>query len=84
MIELFFIHLYICTSTRLLLTSMFSKFGVGQDLFAELEPVSVLFVFVTSLSKKGKIGQENKGKITEKEKRREKLILEFKAWFQLM
>lgn len=32
-----------------LLTSMLCKLGVGQDLFAELEPVSVLLVLVTSL-----------------------------------
>lgn len=36
-------------SANILLTSMFCKFGVGQDLFAELEPISVLFVLVTSL-----------------------------------
>lgn len=33
----------------LLLTSMFCKLGVGQDLFAELQSVSVLLVLVTSL-----------------------------------
>lgn len=42
------------TFILVLLTSMLCKLGVGQDLFAELEPVSVLFVFVTSLSKEGK------------------------------
>lgn len=36
-------------SDNTFLTSMFCKFGVGQDLFAELEPISVLFVLVTSL-----------------------------------
>ena len=36
-----------------MLTSMLGKLGVGQDLFAELEPVSVLLVFVTSLSEEG-------------------------------
>lgn len=40
-----------CTLIVVLLTSMLCKLGVGQDLFAELEPVSVLLVFVTSLSK---------------------------------
>lgn len=34
-----------------LLTSVLGKLGVGQDLLAELESVSVLLVFVTSLSK---------------------------------
>lgn len=33
-------------------TSMFSKLWVGQDLLAELEAISVLFVFVTTLLKK--------------------------------
>lgn len=41
------------TATFLLLTSMLSKLGIGQDLFAELEPISVLFVFVTSLREEG-------------------------------
>ena len=43
-------------------TSMLGKLGVGQDLFAELQPVSVLLVFVTSLSKEARShwGQENK------------------------
>lgn len=50
----FFMHHSSRRSTRLLLTSMLGKLWVGQDLFAELEPVSVLLVFVTSLSKKGK------------------------------
>lgn len=31
------------------LTSVLGKLGIGQDLFAELESVSVLLVFVTSL-----------------------------------
>ena len=34
---------------RTVLTSMLGELGVGQDLFAELESISVLFVFVTSL-----------------------------------
>lgn len=35
---------------------MLSKLGVGEDLFAELQPISVLFVLVTSLSKEAKFG----------------------------
>lgn len=31
------------------LTSMFGELRVGQDLFAKLEPISVLLVFVASL-----------------------------------
>lgn len=46
-------YVSIHSSTHLLLTSMLGKLGVGQDLFAELESVSVLLVFVTSLSKEG-------------------------------
>lgn len=38
-----------------LLTSMLCKLGVGQDLFAELEAISVLFVFVATLSKEQEI-----------------------------
>lgn len=34
------------------LTSMLSKFGVAQDLFAELQSVSVLLVLVTSLQQR--------------------------------
>lgn len=34
------------------LTSMFGKLWVGQDLFAKLEPISVLLVFVASLKDK--------------------------------
>lgn len=64
----------ICTSTRLQLTSMLCKLRVGQDLFAELESVSVLLVFVTSLSTKEKrritLGQENRSDTTEKDRRR--------------
>lgn len=36
------------------LTSMLSKLWVAQDLFAELQAVSVLLVLVTSLQKKDK------------------------------
>lgn len=50
-------HLSIRTPTHLLLTSVLCKLGVGQDLFAELEAVSVLLVFVTSLSKEGEKGK---------------------------
>lgn len=31
------------------LTSMFSKLGISQDLFAELESISILLVLITSL-----------------------------------
>lgn len=41
-----------------LLTSMLCKLGVGQDLFAELEPVSVLLVLVTSLWSRRERGEE--------------------------
>lgn len=39
-------------SSSLGLTSMLSKLWVAQDLFAELQAVSVLLVLVTSLQKK--------------------------------
>lgn len=36
-------------NASLFLTPMLSELGIGQDLLAELESISVLFVFVTSL-----------------------------------
>ncbi len=52
---------------------MLGELGVGQDLFAELEPVSVLLVFVTSLLKKGKRNhiraREQEGEFRESDER---------------
>lgn len=66
-----------------LLTSMLGKLGVGQDLFAELEPVSVLLVFVTSLSKEGQrnhiMPKEQEWYLRERQRRSIKLIVEFTA-----
>lgn len=45
----------------LLLTSVLCKLWVGQDLFAELEAISVLFVFITSLSKSQKTHIRSQG-----------------------
>lgn len=65
---------------------MLCELWVGQDLFAELESVSVLLVFVASLSKKKRgstLEQENKSDTTEKDRRRGsiKVTLEFTAFF---
>lgn len=38
-------------STTFTLTSMLSKFGIREDLFTEFQSISVLFMFITPLSK---------------------------------
>ena len=40
-----------CQCTTFTLTSMLSKFGIREDLFTEFQSISVLFMFITPLSK---------------------------------